>query len=235
MKITPNSVLVFLSVLASAHAFMVPQKNQLAGPTCLPKVTPAPKHGDSTSLSMIEFPSELVAGSGVNLYNVLLPFAIFAYSIALSVKNSSPRVEIDWTATKAGSVAFAQPKEETPVTVAAAASIIALSVKNSSPRVEIDSTATRKAEPIALVQPQEETHVTVAPVAKATPKPAGIRSFSEIEKLNYMAAIDEREALRCKEVDVPATKAKPSVVIQTFRFFRRGFAFPFRGLKKLFS
>jgi hypothetical protein len=170
MKITPNSVLVLLSVLASAHAFTLPQKShptfsqpKLARPTCLPKVTTAPKHGDSTSLSMIEFPSELVAESGVNLFNALLPLAIFASSIALSVKNSSPRVEMDWT-------------------------------------------ATTKAEAVAFAQPQEETPVTVAPVAKATPKPAGI-----------------------------ATKSKPSVVIQTFRFFSRGFAFPYRGLKKLLS
>jgi hypothetical protein len=486
MKITPNSVLVLLSVLASAHAFTLPQKShptfsqpKLARPACLPKVTTAPKHGDSTSLSMIEFSSELVAESGVNLFNALLPLAIFASSIALSVKDSSPRVEIDWTATakadavtfaqpqetpvtvapvvkatpkpavaifassiavaaknpsprvemdstatrKAESTALAQPQKETPVTVAAAASSIALSVKSSSPQVEMDSTAARKAEPTALAQPQEETPVTVAPVAssfaltvknsspqvemdstatrkaeptalaqpqeetpatvapvassfaltvknsspqverdwtasrkaepialaqpqeetpvtvapaakaalkpamaifassvaravknsnprvemdststrkaepidlaqpqeappvtvvpvassialplknssprveidstaarkaepialaepheeipvtvtpvaKGTPKPAGIRSFREMEKVNYMAAVDEREALRCKEVDVPATKAKRSVAIQTVRFFFRGFAFPFRGLKRLFS
>ncbi len=170
MKITPNSVLVLLSVLASAHAFTVPQKShpsvsqpKLARPTCLPKVNTAPKHGDSTSLSMIEFSSELVGESGVNLYNALLPLAIFASSITLSVKNSSPRVEMDWT-------------------------------------------ATRRADAVAFAQPLEETPVTVAPDAMATPKLEGI-----------------------------AAKAKPSVVIQTFRFFSRGFTFPFRGLKKLFS
>jgi hypothetical protein len=88
---------------------------------------------------------------------------------------------------------------------------------------------------VASVEASVEANVWLGLEMKHSPTQIGSIQIVVKNKVVTPKQVYKREALCCKGVGAPATKAKPSVTIHTFRFFSRGFAFPLRRLKKLFS
>jgi hypothetical protein len=109
MKFITSSLLTIFALLAAANAFsphsnaaFMPRGPQMAQHqarhACL--ASPAPKHGDSTELNMLDSSSSLVvADSALKFTDIVFPLAFYLLSVAFAVKNPEPRVEIDYSTT----------------------------------------------------------------------------------------------------------------------------------------